>query len=63
MFALQLFQNPELVARLEKIKAHLAHQEYNKMVQNLPPSSQVWRIANYCNHYITGIHQTDESEK
>ena len=34
-------QNPELVARLEKIKARLAHQEYDRMVQNLSPSSQV----------------------
>lgn len=34
-------RNPELVARLEKIKARLAHQEYNRMVQNLNPSSQM----------------------
>lgn len=30
-----LFQNPELVARLEKIKAKLANEEYNRMTRNV----------------------------
>ena len=30
-----LAQNPELVARLERIKAQLAHQEYDRMVENV----------------------------
>lgn len=29
------FQNPELVARLEKIKARLANEEYNRMTRNV----------------------------
>lgn len=28
-------QNPELVARLEKIKAKLANEEYNRMTRNV----------------------------
>lgn len=28
-------QNPELVARLERIKAKLAHQEYQRMTRNI----------------------------
>lgn len=32
-----LFQNPELVARLEKIKAKLANEEYKQMTRNINP--------------------------
>lgn len=34
-----MFQNPELVARLEKIKAQLANEEYKQMTRNV--NSQV----------------------
>ena len=54
MSCLQI-QNPELVARLEKIKVRLAHEEYNKMVQNLNPSSQVWLYWNWLLHWLLNI--------
>lgn len=35
MKTVTLLQNPELVARLEKIKAKLANEEYNRITRNV----------------------------